>query len=201
MFASPSSRGERPAGTARRVVAGCSDNQGANAPRSPGRLAVSSRVLFYLTRTAGEGRLQGVSRVFPLERNGSFDGSPKFAFGVGATYLHPVRENFLTLFADGQLLYTLSHGTTSINTTGVTGGLASFADDYENRYAWDEYQAGFGVQVEIPWAKLYTGAIIRSVDGSVSRRTISANGDIRDLRNEFSKEPSSYAMFGADIPI
>jgi len=127
----------------------------------------------------------------------NFEGEPKFAAGAGATWLRPLRGERLGVFADAQVLYTLSYG----NTEYVQSiQLSTYENTYENRIAWNEFQGAFGVQMGIPWARIYSGVAIRSVDGSVSRKTFE-NGDLKEEGKEnFSKEPSSFGIFGVDIP-
>lgn len=128
-----------------------------------------------------------------------FEGEPKFAVGAGATYLRPLGREGLTLFADGQLLYTLTYGNTFDRQYTQSG--SSIDNYYENRIAWDEYQGAFGVQLEIPWARFYTGALVRSVDGTSNWKTFDATGNLHSQgRRSFSREPSSYALLGVDIP-
>lgn len=129
----------------------------------------------------------------------SFEGEPKFAIGAGATWLRPVARDWLTFFVDGQLLYTLTYGNTP-NRAVVQAG-STIENSFENRITWDEYQAAFGVQVEIPWARFYSGALVRSVDGTSSWKTFEATGRLYSQgKDSFSIEPASFALLGMDIP-
>ncbi len=129
----------------------------------------------------------------------NFEGDPKFAIGGGATYLRPVAREWLTLFVDAQLLYTLTYGNTP-NSAIVQAG-STIENTFENRITWDEYQAGVGVQIEIPWARFYSGALVRSVDGTSSWKTFEATGKLYDQgKSSFSSEPASFALLGMDIP-
>ncbi len=127
----------------------------------------------------------------------NFEGDPKFAAGAGATWLRPLRGEKLGFFADAQVLYTLSYG----NTDYVQSiQLSTYENSYENRIAWNEYQGAFGMQMGLPWARFYTGVAVRSVNGSVSRKTFQ-NGDLMEEgKEDFSKEPASFGLFGIDIP-
>ncbi len=127
----------------------------------------------------------------------NFDGTPKMALGLGASQMVPLADTRFSFFADAQLLYTLSYGTTAFETTIQS---STFREDYENRYAWNEIQGALGMQTEIAWGRVYAGAVVRSVDGSVSRKTWQTGTLVVDEREDFSKSPTSFAMFGLDIP-
>ncbi len=130
----------------------------------------------------------------------NFGGQAKLAIGGGGTWMRPLREDFLSFWADGQVLYTLSYGNTTFETTIQS---STFEENYENRYAWNEYQGAAGIQVEIPWARFYSGALVRSVDGSVSRKTFKADtGDLLlSSKEDFSKEARAFGLLGMDIPV